>query len=150
MYTIYLIISLVITTNITIGQNTASIEVNILNIELNNSKIFVGLYDNDISFKQKINAVDSAKINPEKETVKITFTNIPLGNYAIAVFHDVNNNGKLDYRKFNIPLEPIGISNYPPTKSSLPPTFKKAQFRLNGDTLITIPLISEKKNPDKE
>lgn len=132
------------------GQNFATINVNVSNIELNSSKIFIGLYDNETNFKLKSGAVDSVIIVPDAETIKVSLKNIPFGNYAIAAFQDINNNGMLDNREFNIPQEPVGISNYPIQKSKLPPTFKKAQFRLSGDTLILIPLILKKKNPDKK
>ena len=131
------------------GQNNANINVSISNIELNGTLVFVGLYDNDSSFKIKSGVVDSLIFVPDSETVEVPFNSIPFGNYAIAIFQDINNNGILDRKKFNIPLEPVGISNYPINKSKLPPTFKKAKFSLSGDTLISIPLMFEKKYPDK-
>ncbi len=125
------------------GQNIANINVSISNINLNGSKVFIGLYNNDSSFKLKSGAVDSLIFVPDAKTVEVSFNNIPFGTYAIAVFQDINSNGILDSKKFNIPSEPVGISNYPINKSKLPPTFKKAKFTLSGDTLISIPLIFE-------
>ncbi len=125
------------------GQNIANINVSISNINLNGSKVFIGLYNNDSSFKLKSGAVDSLIFVSDAETADVSFNNIPFGSYAIALFQDINNNGVLDSKKFNIPLEPFGISNYPINKSKLPPTFKKAKFSLSGDTLLSIPLIFE-------
>ena len=131
------------------GQNIANINVSISNIDLNGSKVFIGLYNNDSSFKLKSGAVDSLIFVPDAETADVSFNNIPFGTYAIAVFQDINSNGILDSKKFNIPEEPFGISNYPINKSKLPPTFKKAKFILSGDFLISIPLIFKDKYPDK-
>ena len=37
--------------------------------------------------------------------------NVKPGNYAIAVFHDLNGNGKLDRNLIGLPSEPYGFSN---------------------------------------
>ena len=57
----------------------------------------------------------------------ITF-NLPKGDYAIAVFHDVNLNGKLDTNILSIPIEKTGVSNNP--KVMFLPTFESAKFSL--------------------
>ncbi len=136
-----LLISILIFSILAIGQNTATITVSISNIEPNNSEIFIGLYDNEIAFKKKLGALDSLVITPKADTQEVSFKNIMEGDYAIAIFQDINNNGKLDVGKFKIPTEPVGISNYNPKKSKLPPTFNKAKFTTIGDTLILIRMI---------
>jgi len=130
-------------TGFVFGQNTANLTVSIVNTEVTNSKLFVGLYDNEASFKQKLSAIDSIMIIPKTEICEVIFQNIPMGNYAVAVFQDMNNNGKIDLGKLKIPTEPVGISNYSVHKSKLPPTFKKAKFTFCGDTLIFIPLTQK-------
>jgi len=130
-------------TGFVFGQNTANLTVSIVNTEVTNSKLFVGLYDNEASFKQKLSAIDSIMIIPKTKICEVIFQNIPMGNYAVAVFQDMNNNGKIDLGKLKIPTEPVGISNYSVRKSKLPPTFKKAKFTFCGDTLIFIPLTQK-------
>ena len=113
-------------------------------VEINNSELHIGLYDNEYNFKHKSGAIDSIILIPTTSIVKLLFKDVPIGNYAIATFQDLNNNGKLDVKKFKIPTEPIGISNYPIGNSKLPPTFNKAKFKITGDTLIIIPLVHVK------
>ncbi len=36
---------------------------------------------------------------------------VPPGSYAIAVYHDLNNNNKLDHNLVGYPKEPFGFSN---------------------------------------
>ena len=141
MRRLFFLIPLVFISGFILSQNITDLTVNISNIELNRGDIFIGLYDNETNFKLKSGAVDSVIFNPKNTISKIVFENIHIGNYAIAVFQDINNNGKLDVREFKIPTEPVGISNYSLSKSKLPPTFKKAQFTLNGDTLIQIGMV---------
>lgn len=147
MKKISLLIPILVFAGLIFGQDTATLTISILNIELNNSRIFVGLYDNEATFKLKSGAVDSLILIPDKETIEVSMEDIPFGNYAVAIFQDINDNGRLDAREFKIPIEPVGISNYTVNKSSLPPTFKKAQFSISGDTLVSIQLMLNIKKP---
>jgi len=142
------LIPLIIFAGFISGQNTATLTVRISNIELDSSKIFIGLFDNEVDFKLKSGTVDSIILIPGKETIEVSLKDIPFGNYAVAVFQDTNNNGKLGTREFKIPTEPSGISNYTVNKSSLPPTFKRAQFSIIGDTLVSIQLMLNIKTND--
>ena len=38
-------------------------------------------------------------------------TDLPAGPYAVAAFHDLNGNGKLDRTALGPPAEPYGFSN---------------------------------------
>jgi uncharacterized protein (DUF2141 family) len=53
-----------------------------------------------------------------------TFKNLKSGSYAVRVFHDQNNNGKLDTGIFGQPIEGWGVSNDARGFMSAPP-FKK-------------------------
>lgn len=122
------------------AQNLSTITIRVSNIEVNGSKIFVALYDNEDSFNKKLGTVDSLRIIPKTKTTEVKFKNIKPGNYAVAVFQDINNNGILDINRIKIPQEPIGISNYTTGKILGRPKFKNAQFHVSKDTAIIIPL----------
>ena len=58
-----------------------------------------------------------------------TVFSVEPGEYAIAVYHDENNNGHMDKRMFGIPKEPYGFSNnYRPLMSA--PTFNDCKFAI--------------------
>ncbi len=61
-------------------------------------------------------------------TRRIEFGSVPVGRYAIAVFHDENNNRKLD-TFFGIPREGFGFSRNP-TISFGAPHFDKVDIRI--------------------
>jgi uncharacterized protein (DUF2141 family) len=61
--------------------------------------------------------------------MEVTFTGLPRGNYAVAAFHDVNGNGKLDRSLLGWPTEPVGASNGA-TSLVGPPKFRDAVFEL--------------------
>jgi uncharacterized protein (DUF2141 family) len=64
-----------------------------------------------------------------------TFAGIRPGTYAVAVFHDTNDNGHLDTGFMGIPTEPVGASN-DAHGSMGPPKFKDAQFAYTGGVLV--------------
>ncbi|MBL8151432.1 MAG: DUF2141 domain-containing protein [Blastocatellia bacterium] len=86
-------------------------------------------YDKDEPFKEQ-----SATIDNNSSTV--TFQNISPGTYVAAVFHDENNNGKLDENMLGIPTEGIGLSNNPKISITDIPTFDKTKFSLTKDKLV--------------
>ncbi len=54
------------------------------------------------------------------------FNDLPVGDYAISLFHDENGNGQLDTR-LGIPVEGIGFSDNPRLWFG-PPSFASAHF----------------------
>ena len=66
-------------------------------------------------------------------------TEIPDGEYAIALFIDLNGNKKIDKNFLGIPKEQYGFSNN--AMGKLPaPTFVQAQFTVAGSTVQNINL----------
>jgi len=55
---------------------------------------------------------------------------LPLGEYAISVYHDQNNNGELDSNLLRIPKEDYGFSN-DARKTFGPPDYEVAAFRFD-------------------
>ncbi|MGD9992188.1 MAG: DUF2141 domain-containing protein [Salinivirgaceae bacterium] len=71
---------------------------------------------------------------------RITFKNLPKGTYAVTVLHDENNNGRID-KRFFLPIEGIGFSNYQSLGISNRPSFEKASFEFKSDELIRVKVI---------
>jgi uncharacterized protein (DUF2141 family) len=62
----------------------------------------------------------------------LRFTNLEPGEYAVALFHDRNSDGKLDALIDRRTLEPWGASNNPrPTKG--PVTWEETKFILPAE-----------------
>lgn len=66
----------------------------------------------------------------------LTFKDILAGEYAVAVFADMNGNGVLDSNFLGIPSEPVGVSRDAKGKFG-PPKFSDAAFTLN-DQPVTL------------
>jgi uncharacterized protein (DUF2141 family) len=58
------------------------------------------------------------------------FTDLPSGDYAVALFHDENGNRRLD-RLAGIPTEGVGFSNNPRLMFG-PPRFTQARFAVTN------------------
>jgi len=105
-------------------------------------------------FNQSINALLS-KNNPLQTIITkgpdsiviIKFTDVPKGYYAIATWHDKNQNGKLDHLFIALPSERYGYSNNVRGKYGAP-SFKKINFYYSGaDTTMIVYLGDYFSNP---
>lgn len=63
-------------------------------------------------------------------SVELHFSHVASGTYAVTVYHDVNDNGKLDTNWIGIPKEPVGVSNNPKPRMG-PPRWKDASFTMS-------------------
>ncbi|MET4132496.1 uncharacterized protein (DUF2141 family) [Porphyrobacter sp. MBR-155] len=66
---------------------------------------------------------------PAGETIEIRFSGVKPGDYAIALLHDENDNGKADRALGMMPKEGYGFSRDAPVRMA-PPKFKDAVFKI--------------------
>ena len=69
----------------------------------------------------------AAEITPVKGRTEYMFAGIPYGRYAIKVYQDKDEDGKLDTGMFGMPKEPYGFSNNPKVSGGMP-SYEKAVF----------------------
>ncbi len=87
--------------------------------------------------KKSENAVFRSFVKVQDFPLSVKLKN---GTYAISIFHDENNNKKLDTNFIGIPKEAFGFSNDVIGLMG-PPTFEEAQFKvLNNNSSVTIKL----------
>lgn len=86
-------------------------------------------------------ATREIQIDPKTLTAQTSFEGLPEGTYGVAVFHDENKNGKLDFNEAGVPLEGYGHSNNP-AKRTGPPSFDETKFTVTApETSIEIQMI---------
>ena len=98
-------------------------------IDVNKGKIHIGLFDEQEKFPHREPKVGKILIS-ENLNLEVNFTDLPNGNYAIAIFQDTNSNGILDKNFFGIPKEKYGFSG---KKTFGEPDFTNAMFTLKTD-----------------
>lgn len=112
-------------------SQTSTLTVNISGFENKRGNVFIAIFDerNKNSFPKKIEfAIDKKLVKVTNDIVSISLENLPLGVYAISVFHDENSNKKLDKNAFGIPSEAFGMSG---DYTALgPPKFDNCKFTI--------------------
>jgi uncharacterized protein (DUF2141 family) len=134
MKTLALIFSFILTTTFCQAQDsieTYSITVKIDNALNDNGSMLIGLHNVDTFMKGK--GLDSIKSAIVDGKVEVTFEDVAPGTYAVMVFHDENDNGKMDFDATGMPLESYGMSNNPMLYG--PPSFDIAKFNLENEDL---------------
>lgn len=119
------------------AQNNYSVTIKVEKAQSNDGKMFIALYNTESGFLEK--TYKSAKSEIANQSCSIVFKDIPEGTYAVSIFHDENNNGKMDTNFFGIPTEDYGCSNGA-TGFFGPPKWNDAKFELKENKSITITL----------
>jgi uncharacterized protein (DUF2141 family) len=119
------------------AQDNFTITVKVEGANSNDGKIFIALYNTESGFLEKSYKGEISAITNKSCTV--LFKDIPKGVYAVSLFHDENDNGKMDTNIFGIPKEDYGCSNGA-TGFMGPPKWDDAKFELNKNKSITISL----------
>jgi uncharacterized protein (DUF2141 family) len=88
---------------------------------------------------QKMVALQCLSVPIVNQKALFTFTGIPKGKYALFVFHDVNENNKLDRNWLGIPKEGYGAS-----RNKLPfaaaPGYEPNSFVINDKDSLFLPI----------
>ena len=135
---------LIILTLFTFGQFTPvpapsyAIKITVTGLRSDKGKLYLSLYNSEKGYPKEPSAayrLAFSDIHGGRSTLLLA--GIPQGTYAIACYHDENDNGKLDANFLGIPKEGTGASN--DARGSLgPPKFRDAKFQLVSDTTLTI------------
>lgn len=92
-------------------DTTQTLILEVENIKVAKGHVWFGIYDSEQSFlnEEKAVAIFGEAVTKEGK-IQVKFDKIPFGTYAVAVFHDVNDNGTLDQTFVGIPKEPFAFS----------------------------------------
>lgn len=118
------------------SKASAQAQLTIQGISSIQGAIRVALYNKPEGFTEPKKAVFLKSVSVESATVLVDL-NVPPGRYAIAVFHDKNNNGVLDKNAFGLPTEAYGFSNNARGRFG-PPDFNSCVVELGPNTKNSI------------
>jgi uncharacterized protein (DUF2141 family) len=100
----------------------------------------VAIFESKDAWPKLEKALRIERIKPVKDSLAMTLSDLPPGDYAVEVIHDENENGKLDMRwlPYPHPAEGAGASNDAAATIG-PPSWGDARFRVGaGGGAITI------------
>ncbi len=141
----YIISTIIIIASLsTIGQTQVikgSLKVVVKNMKNNSGQVGFFLFNSADAFPTHTEkALLSGFVKIIGNTAEYTFTNVPVGTYAVYVFHDEDNNKKLNTNFIGMPKEGIGVSNNAKGHFG-PPKYNDAKFDFNKqDQTISISL----------
>lgn len=127
--------------NLYANDNKHSVQFEINKIEMGDNKIYLQLFKGEENFN-KGRALESRIINANANSLMVSFNNLSPGDYAIRLYHDQNNNGKLDTNLFGIPTEGYAFSNDakpkfgPPSYETMSFVIDETQATVNNSTTI--------------
>jgi uncharacterized protein (DUF2141 family) len=138
------------------SSQASALRVVIDGVRSDSGTVMVGLYDSTDGFVAAIkHSTEAGLLNDKGRRVgmalraatgvqSIVFTELPPRRYAVIVFHDENDNGRLDENGWGVPMEGYGFSN--DAQGFLgAPSFDAAAVTLEGrDRSIAISLIYPK------
>ena len=120
-------------------SQTADLTIQISGIEVLQGKIQIGLYDNSDDFPKESREFISLALIVDSTCLVHTIPGLPYGDYSIAIYHDINDDGKCNRNWIGIPTESFGFSKNVRVRFSAP-SFEKTKFSLMGHTEIAIRL----------
>ncbi|MEM6378310.1 MAG: DUF2141 domain-containing protein [Bacteroidota bacterium] len=125
------------------GIESGTLELQLQNIKSFSGCIRIAVYDNEEAFSNDGTVVWGKVVsNINSKNISLKVDDLPFGDYAIALYHDKNDNDQIDKNTFGIPTEPYAFSNNPKVKWKQP-TFEESKFHFSK-TNQQIPLILKK------
>ena len=118
-----------------VAQNQSdTLRVRITNIKQDTGSLRLALYDKREYFLTE-EAVQGVEVPVKMPEMEVELKGVAYGQYAVCVFHDINNNSKLDANFIRIPQEPYGFSNGR-SKFIQIPNFEKSLFYFNPERKV--------------
>jgi uncharacterized protein (DUF2141 family) len=125
-------------------RSTSTLSIKITGFRNAKGKVNIALFRDAKGFPSEPGSAVGAQkleIDPQTLTATAVFKDIPQGTYAVAVLHDENLTGKMEFDAQGIPLTGYGFSNNPVSNAG-PASPDQAKFTANqAETAIEIKLI---------
>lgn len=110
----------------------ASLTIDVSGVKERKGKLQVALYNSAKDFPEtKPYRGEVLNITADNK-LQVIFKDLPPGNYAVAVYHDKNSNGKLDKNLLGIPVEDYGFSNDARGTRLSAPSFDDTKLRVEN------------------
>jgi uncharacterized protein (DUF2141 family) len=111
----------------------SDLTVNVEGIAQSQGSIMLGLFDE--ATYDGDGAVNGANLKVEGDSVTVTFEGLEPGEYAVRLYHDVNDDGEMNTNPFGMPTEPFAFSNDAKGRFG-PAKWEAAKFTLAADGTV--------------
>jgi len=113
IYVLLLVIADILAPISHIHAQSTCVKVEISGFRTTTGKLYVSIYKDQASFLKigKETATNVVRVNKNDSLIQTCFSGLAPGWYAIALYHDEDDNNQMNSGLFGIPLEPYGLSN---------------------------------------
>ena len=120
----------------------ADLRVNVENLQSAKGKVIIELVNRQMYESEDDPAVLRSRVlQPRVPAVSYTFTELPPGEYALQVVHDLNSNHDFDFNVFTGPSEPFGLSRIRWVKAENMPDWQQVKFTLQAQVFSARPMM---------
>lgn len=128
---------------INVYAQQGSIKLEVRNIETPEGQLYVSLYNKSKGFLKEGTEFRKLKFDIKDNDFICCMEELPEGDYAVAIYHDKNEDGECNTNWLGIPTEGYGFSrNFKPIIA--PPSFKRVKIKVKGETLVKIKMLNAK------
>jgi uncharacterized protein (DUF2141 family) len=123
------------------APNVGTLTVNVNNIQHREGNI-KAILQNQSNFLTP-QYVACIEVIPTKNEAQMVFKNLPIGDYSVAIYHDLNANNVFDRNWIGYPKEPFAVSNNLQPYKLLLPSFNAAKVCvLDKNIVVDIHLLN--------
>lgn len=120
------------------APHTFTLTIQVENVNKDDGNIGVLVFNSTRGWPEdRFAALKDIVVPAHPGTVTVTVPDLPAGDYAVAIAHDVNRNHKVDKNFLGMPKEQWGMSNNPHATIKAP-SFNTAKFSLAGNLEIHV------------
>ncbi|MEM9181327.1 MAG: DUF2141 domain-containing protein [Pseudomonadota bacterium] len=113
--------------------SASDLTVNVEGIAQAKGSIMMGLFD-EATYNGD-GAVNGANLKVEGDSVTAVFEGLEPGEYAVRLYHDVNDDGEMNTNPFGMPTEPYAFSNDAKGRFG-PAKWDAAKFTVKADGTV--------------
>lgn len=114
-------------------ENSSLFKLQIKGLDKVEGEVRIAMFNSEENYTKE--TVYAVVIPVDSLSIEWCVEGLPFGDYAIAVYHDKNENGKLDANFLGIPKEDYGFSNNARGRFG-PASWKDASFSVNSKSTI--------------
>lgn len=113
IYTLLLVLGAILVPISQTQAQSTCVKVEISGFRTTTGRLYVSIYKDQASFLKigKETATNVVRVNKNDTLLQTCFSGLTPGWYAIALYHDEDDNNQMNTGLFGIPLEPYGLSN---------------------------------------
>ncbi len=143
-FLVFTILGVLLCVQVSIAQNrpqVGTLTVNVSNVQHRVGNLKAVLQNRSIFLTPQF--IACIEIPPTGDEEQMIFKNLPFGDYAVMIYHDLNTNDFFDRNLLGYPLEPFAVSNNLHILRLLRPSFDAVKITLsNSEMAVNINLLN--------